>query len=109
MSANNKGKIRTGIVGIGNWSRYGHAAFVRDAIAAGKDVYCEWPLTTNREDTEDLLARAEAAGVRHIVGLQRRLGPSARYVRDLLVRLRPNRGFPRSRAEQRDPRKFSLV
>jgi predicted dehydrogenase len=60
-------------------------AFVRDAIAAGKDVYCEWPLTTNREDTEDLLARTEAAGVRHIVGLQRRLGPSARYVRDLLA------------------------
>jgi predicted dehydrogenase len=145
MSANSKGKIRTGIVGIGNWGRYGHipvlqllpdfqivavssrrqeyaaeiaknfgvphaftnaqeliihpevdlvivlppapqhGALVRDAIAAGKDVYCEWPLTTNREDTEDLLARAEGAGVRHIVGLQRRLGPSARYVRDLLA------------------------
>jgi predicted dehydrogenase len=42
-------------------------------------------LTTNIADTEDLLARAEAAGVRHIVGLQRRLGPSARYVRDLLA------------------------
>jgi predicted dehydrogenase len=145
MSANSKGKIRAGIVGIGNWGRYGHipvlqllpdfqivavssrrqeyaaeiaknfgvphaftnaqeliihpevdlvivlppapqhGALVRDAIAAGKDVYCEWPLTTNREDTEDLLARAEGAGVRHIVGLQRRLGPSARYVRDLLA------------------------
>jgi predicted dehydrogenase len=24
MSANSKGKIRTGIVGIGNWGRYGH-------------------------------------------------------------------------------------
>jgi predicted dehydrogenase len=61
-----------------------HAAFVRAAIAAGKDVYCEWPLTTSISDTEDLLARAKVAGIRHIVGLQRRMGPSARYVRDLL-------------------------
>jgi predicted dehydrogenase len=62
-----------------------HAALVRAAVAAGKDVYCEWPLTTKIADTEDLVARAEAAGVRHVVGLQRRLGPSARYVRDLLA------------------------
>lgn len=61
-----------------------HAELVRAAIAAGKDVYCEWPLTTKIADTEDLLARAQAAGVRHVVGLQRRMGPSARYVRDLL-------------------------
>jgi predicted dehydrogenase len=62
-----------------------HAVFVRAAIAAGKDVYCEWPLATKIADTEDLLSRAESAGVRHVVGLQRRLGPSARYVRDLLA------------------------
>ena len=62
-----------------------HAELVRKAIAAGKDVYCEWPLTTTIEDTEDLLARAKTAGVRHVVGLQRRLGPSARFVRDLLA------------------------
>jgi predicted dehydrogenase len=144
MSTNNEGKIRTGIVGVGNWGRYGHlpvlrllpdfeivavasrrpeyaeeiarkfsnphaftdadelithpevdlvivlppaplhAAIVRAAIAADKDVYCEWPLTTNIADTEDLLTCAEAAGVRHVVGLQRRLGPSARYLRELL-------------------------
>jgi predicted dehydrogenase len=144
MNARN-GKIRAGIVGVGNWGRYGHipvlqflpnfeivavasrrkdyaretaqrfsiahaftdateliehpdvdlvvvlapapqhAVFVRAAIATGKDVYCEWPLTTKIGDTEDLLSRAESAGVRHVVGLQRRLGPSARYVRDLLA------------------------
>jgi len=48
-----------------------HAALVRAAIAVGKDVYCEWPLTTTVADTEDLLDRAEKAGVRHVVGLQR--------------------------------------
>ncbi len=138
-------KIRAGLVGIGNWGRYGHvpalqllsdfeitavssrrkeaaeqmarelgirhaltdpnelinhpevdlvvvlppaphhAALVRAAITAGKDVYCEWPLTTTLADTEDLLARAEKAGIRHAVGLQRRIGPSARFVRDLLA------------------------
>jgi predicted dehydrogenase len=62
-----------------------HAALVRAAVAAGKDVYCEWPLATTLPDSEDLLARADAAGVRHVVGLQRRMGPSARFVRDLLA------------------------
>ena len=62
-----------------------HAAIVRAAIGAGKDVYSEWPLTTSTADSEALLAMAEAAGVRHVVGLQRRLGPSARFVRDPLA------------------------
>ena len=138
-------KIRVGIVGVGNWGRYGHlpvlqllpnfevtavasrrqeyadeiagqfhiqhaftdaddlihhpevdlvvvlppapqhARLVRAVIAAGKDVYCEWPLTTNLAETEEMLALAHAADVRHVVGLQRRLGPSARYVHDLLA------------------------
>jgi predicted dehydrogenase len=114
-------KIRVGIVGVGNWARYGHipalrllpdyeivavssrreemasviareffiphafddalklvnhpdvdlvavltpapqhAAVVMQSIAAGKDVYCEWPLTTNTEDSEELLQLAEEA------------------------------------------------
>jgi predicted dehydrogenase len=62
-----------------------HAAVVRQAIAAGKDVYCEWPLTINTEDSQELLQLAEKAQTRHVVGLQRRLGPSARYLRDLLA------------------------
>lgn len=61
-----------------------HAGSVKAAIAAGKDVYSEWPLTTKTSDSEELLALAEAKGVRHIVGLQRRMGPSARYTRDLV-------------------------
>ena len=61
-----------------------HARLVKQIIAAGKDVYCEWPLSTNTKDSEDLLVLAEAKGVRHIVGLQRRMGPSARYTRDLV-------------------------
>ena len=57
---------------------------MKQAIAAGKDVYSEWPLTTSTAESEELLSLAEAKGVRHIVGLQRRMGPSARYTRDLV-------------------------
>ena len=62
-----------------------HAEGIRTAIAAGKHVYGEWPLTTSTAIAEDLLARAEAAGVRHVVGLQRRLSPTNRYLRHLLA------------------------
>jgi predicted dehydrogenase len=62
-----------------------HAVVVKAAIAAGKDVYSEWPLTVRTADSEELLALAEAAGVRHVVGLQRRLGPSTQYLRDLIA------------------------
>jgi predicted dehydrogenase len=61
-----------------------HEAGIRAAIAAGKDVYCEWPLTPSKAVSQELMALAQQAGVRHIVGLQRRLGPDYRYVRDLL-------------------------
>lgn len=46
--------------------------------------HSEWPLTTSTADSEELLALAEAAGVRHVAGLQRRFALSARYTIDLL-------------------------
>ena len=61
-----------------------HARLVKVVIAAGKDVYSEWPLTTNTADSEELLALAELKDIKHIVGLQRRFSPSARYTRDLI-------------------------
>jgi predicted dehydrogenase len=62
-----------------------HAAVVKAACDAGKDVYCEWPLTTNTSDSEALLALVKSAGVRHVVGLQRTVGASSRYLRDILA------------------------
>jgi predicted dehydrogenase len=61
-----------------------HEEGIRAAIAAGKDVYCEWPLTPSTALSSELLALADKAGVRTIVGLQRRLNPGYRYIRDLL-------------------------
>jgi predicted dehydrogenase len=54
-------------------------------IAAGKDVYCEWPLTVSTRIAEELASAARKAGVRHVVGLQRRLSPHNRFLRDLLA------------------------
>jgi predicted dehydrogenase len=62
-----------------------HKELIRAVIAGGKDVYSEWPLTTNTADSEEMLALAEAKGARHVVGLQRRLSPSARYTADLIA------------------------
>lgn len=61
-----------------------HEHAVRAAISAKKDVYCEWPLTTRTSTSEELTLLAKAAGVRHIVGLQRRHAPHNRYLQDLL-------------------------
>lgn len=62
-----------------------HAAQARTAIASGKDIYCEWPLTTSTDISEALLRQAETAGVRHLTGLQRRHAPHNRYLKDLLA------------------------
>ena len=61
-----------------------HAWIVRAAIAAGKDVYCEWPLTTSSRDSKDLLRLASDAGMGHVAGLQRTLGVSSLHFARLL-------------------------
>jgi predicted dehydrogenase len=62
-----------------------HEHAVRAAIAAGKSVYSEWPLTVNSSIALELKQLVESAGVRHVVGLQRRTAPVTRYVRDLIA------------------------
>src|SRR6202021_3039687 len=39
-----------------------HEEGVRAAITAGKDVYCEWPLTPTAAKSAELATLAEAAG-----------------------------------------------
>ncbi|GAA5172167.1 Gfo/Idh/MocA family oxidoreductase [Amycolatopsis dongchuanensis] len=64
-----------------------HAELVRAALAAGKDVYCEWPLARTAREAEELAAEAEAAGVRTVVGLQARYSPALVRARELLPSL----------------------
>jgi predicted dehydrogenase len=61
-----------------------HEEGIRAAIAAGKDVYAEWPLTPSNAISEELIRLADAAGVRTTAGLHRRLAPHNRYLADLL-------------------------
>ncbi|MCP3102235.1 Gfo/Idh/MocA family oxidoreductase [Myxococcus sp. K15C18031901] len=61
-----------------------HARLVRAALAAGKQVFCEWPLGVSLAETTELTERARVAGVRTVIGLQRRQAPGVRYLRDLL-------------------------
>ncbi|MFF2777006.1 Gfo/Idh/MocA family protein [Streptomyces sp. NPDC058052] len=55
------------------------------ALAAGKHVYCEWPLALTAAAAEGLRDRADAAGVRHAVGLQSRHHPAVLRLRELVA------------------------
>src|SRR5438477_4936893 len=61
-----------------------HRALVSAALAAGKAVYCEWPLGRDLEDTRAMAALAAKQGVRTVVGLQARQAPAIAFVQELL-------------------------
>lgn len=62
-----------------------HRALVLSALAAGKHVYCEWPLGRDLAETEALSAAAQKAGVLVAIGLQTRLNPAARRAAELVA------------------------
>ncbi|WP_280369656.1 Gfo/Idh/MocA family protein [Nocardia wallacei] len=62
-----------------------HAELIRLALAAGKHVYCEWPLALNTAEADELTRLATAAGVHHAVGLQTRYSPALARARRLLA------------------------
>jgi predicted dehydrogenase len=62
-----------------------HLELVTAAVAAGKHVYCEWPLGNGLAEAEQLAALARAKGVRGVIGLQARASPTLAYVSDLLA------------------------
>lgn len=62
-----------------------HRDLVQRAIAAGKHVYCEWPLANGLPEAEEMAALAGASQVRCAVGLQARQAPVIGYVKDLVA------------------------
>jgi predicted dehydrogenase len=56
------------------------------ALDAGLHVLCEKPLALNGEQAREMLARAEAAGVVHMVSFTYRWTPHFRYLRSLAAR-----------------------
>src|SRR5437667_1459737 len=61
-----------------------HRELVSAAIAAGKAVYCEWPLGRDLDDARAMAALAAKRGVRTVVGLQARQAPAIEFVQELL-------------------------
>jgi predicted dehydrogenase len=62
-----------------------HLQIVKAAIAAGKHVYCEWPLGKNLAEAEEMAALAQAKGVLGVVGTQARVAPEIEHLRHLIA------------------------
>jgi predicted dehydrogenase len=61
-----------------------HRELVSAALAAGKAVYCEWPLGRDLDEARAMAALASERGVRTAVGLQARQSPAIEFVQELL-------------------------
>jgi predicted dehydrogenase len=61
-----------------------HRELVFAALAAGKAVYCEWPLGRDLDDARAMAALAAKQGVRTVVGLQARQAPAIEFVQELI-------------------------
>ncbi len=61
-----------------------HRELVSAALAAGKAVYCEWPLGRDLDDARAMATLAAKQGVRTVVGLQARQAPTIEFVQQLL-------------------------
>lgn len=61
-----------------------HRALVLAAVAAGKHVYCEWPLGRGSAEAEEMARAVKVAGVHHAIGLQLRASPAVRTARERL-------------------------
>ena len=61
-----------------------HRELASAALAAGKAVYCEWPLGRDLDDARAMAALAAKQGVRTVVGLQARQAPAVEFVQQLL-------------------------
>ncbi|EUC40371.1 hypothetical protein COCMIDRAFT_108999 [Bipolaris oryzae ATCC 44560] len=61
-----------------------HHEVIMPSIKAGKDVYVEWPIASNKDDIQEIVETARQSGSRVAVGLQRRWNPAIIKLRELL-------------------------
>ena len=61
-----------------------HYSMVMAALAAGKHVFCEWPLGANMAETENMATLAQSKVVQNIVALQSRADPVLMRLRELI-------------------------
>ena len=62
-----------------------HAAAVKAALAAGKHVYCEWPLGRTLAESVELADLARTKGGRTVTGTQARVSPAIRQLQRLIA------------------------
>lgn len=61
-----------------------HKEIAMAAAQAGKHIFCEKPLALTLADSRDMLAAAEAAGIKHMVGFNYRFSPAVQLAKDLI-------------------------
>src|SRR5438093_3222566 len=61
-----------------------HRELVSAAVAAGKAVYCEWPLGRDLDEAQAMATLAAEQRVRTVVGWQGRQAPAIEFVQELL-------------------------
>jgi predicted dehydrogenase len=61
-----------------------HRELVAAALAAGKAVYCEWPLGRDLDDARAMAAQADELGRHTAIGLQARQAPVIQFVQELI-------------------------
>ncbi|KAF2024167.1 NAD-P-binding protein [Setomelanomma holmii] len=61
-----------------------HYALTMPSLEAGKAVFVEWPLGSNLQQAEEMLAAAKKRGSKTIVGLQSRPSPFIQKVKELV-------------------------
>jgi predicted dehydrogenase len=61
-----------------------HYECLKPVLAAGKDVFVEWPLASNLAQATELLRLAEEKGVKTMVGLQGQMSPVVQRVKALI-------------------------
>jgi myo-inositol 2-dehydrogenase / D-chiro-inositol 1-dehydrogenase len=62
-----------------------HVELIEAAAAAGKAIFCEKPVSLDREQVDRALHAVESAGVPFMVGFNRRFDPAHRSVRDAVA------------------------
>ena len=61
-----------------------HYKTIKPSVAAGKNVFVEWPLAENAGRALELAQLAEQSGSKTLVGLQGRVAPSILKVKDVI-------------------------
>lgn len=61
-----------------------HYAVAMPALKAGRNVFVEWPLAATTEQAKEMAALAKQKNLKTIIGLQGRMSPSVRKVKELI-------------------------